>query len=360
MSKIRVLVVDDSALIRQLLSRGLAMDPEIEVVGTANDPYVARDLIVKLNPDVLTLDVEMPRMTGVEFLKRLMPQHPMPVVMVSSLTSRSAETTMEALSAGAVDFVLKPAANVHNGVELLLTELIAKVKAASRVSVSHLRRDATAVRQVVVTKAATPMAASTDKILAIGASTGGIEAVRDVLVGLPVDGPGVVVVQHMPPVFTRMYAERLDRECPLSVKEAKDGDRVIAGRVLLAPGGIQCRVVRSGGHYVVRCEGTEPVSRHCPSVDVMFESVAKHAGKHAVGVILTGMGSDGAAGMLSMHKTGAHTIAQDQDTCVVYGMPKVAVEMGGVTEVLPLPRIAQAAVAALTAGDRHVRKVSNG
>lgn len=336
------------------------MDPEIEVVGTANDPYVARDLIVQLQPDVLTLDVEMPRMTGVEFLKRLMPQYPMPVVMVSSLTSRSAQTTMEALSAGAVDFVLKPAANVHNGVEQLLVELVGKIKAASRVSVSHLRRDANAVRQVVSNKLASPMAASTDKILAIGASTGGTEAVRDVLLGLPIDGPGVVVVQHMPPVFTRMYAERLDRECALSVKEAKDGDRVSAGRVLLAPGGIQCRVVRSGGHYVVRCDGTAPVSRHCPSVDVLFESVAKCAGKHAVGVILTGMGQDGAAGMLQLFQAGAHTIAQDEETCVVYGMPKVAVELGGVSEVRPLQKIAEAAIGALSAGDRNVRKVSNG
>ncbi|MEZ4369335.1 MAG: chemotaxis response regulator protein-glutamate methylesterase [Polyangiaceae bacterium] len=360
MSKIRVLVVDDSALIRQLLTKGLAMDPAIEVVGTANDPYVARDLIVQLNPDVLTLDVEMPRMTGVEFLKRLMPQHPMPVVMVSSLTSRSAETTMEALSAGAVDFVLKPAANVHNGVQLLLTELIAKIKAASRVSVSHLKRDGSAVRQVVAAKATSPMLASTDKILAIGASTGGTEAVRDVLLGLPIDGPGVVVVQHMPPVFTKMYAERLDRECPLIVKEAVDGDRVIAGRVLLAPGGVHFRVVRSGGHYVARVGGTDPATRHCPSVDVMFESVAKHAGKHAVGVILTGMGQDGATGMLAMHQAGAHTIAQDEETCVVYGMPKVAVEMGGVTESKPLQKVAAAAIAALSAGDKDVRKVSNG
>lgn len=336
------------------------MDPEIEVVGTANDPYVARDLIVQLQPDVLTLDVEMPRMTGVEFLKRLMPQYPMPVVMVSSLTSRSAQTTMEALSAGAVDFVLKPAANVHNGVEQLLVELVGKIKAASRVSVSHLRRDANAVRQVVSNKLASPMAASTDKILAIGASTGGTEAVRDVLLGLPIDGPGVVVVQHMPPVFTRMYAERLDRECALSVKEAKDGDRVSAGRVLLAPGGIQCRVVRSGGHYVVRCDGTAPVSRHCPSVDVLFESVAKCAGRHAVGVILTGMGQDGAAGMLQLFRAGAHTIAQDEETCVVYGMPKVAVEIGGVSEVRPLQKIAEAVIGALSAGDQHVRKVSNG
>lgn len=340
---IRVLVVDDSALVRQLLSKGLSFDPEIEVVGTASDPYTARDRIAELKPDVMTLDVEMPRMDEVEFLRRLLPQHPMPVVMVSSLTKRSAATTLAALQAGAVDFVQKPSTDVSHGLRELIEELTAKIKVASRAQVGHLRRSADEVRRVVHAPVQA-LAASTDKVFAIGASTGGTEAVREVLLELPPTFPGVVVVQHMPPVFTRMYAERLERDCRVAVKEAEDRDRVTAGRVLIAPGGFQMRLVRTGGHFEVRLGESTKVTGHCPSVDVLFESVAKHAGPHAVGAILTGMGSDGARGLRSMRQAGALTIGQNEASCIVYGMPRVAAELGGVARVCPLHEIASCAV----------------
>jgi two-component system chemotaxis response regulator CheB len=338
--KIRVLIVDDSALVRNILSQGLALDPAIEVVGTASDPYIARDRILELEPDVLTLDVEMPRMDGVAFLRKLMPQYPIPVVMVSSLTQRGKQITMEALDAGAVDFVAKPTSNVTAGLNSMLMELRTKVKIASGANVSHWKGKRVDPSAVGTVGKATALAESTDKVIAIGASTGGTEAIRRVLEDFPATTPGTVIVQHMPSGFTKMFADRLNQLCAMQVKEAEHGDRVRTGLVLIAPGGVQFEVVRSGGFYVVRLGGPEKVSGHCPSVDVMMHSVAKHVGANAIGAMLTGMGSDGAEGMLAMYQGGARCIAQDEATSVVFGMPKVAYEKGGAQSLVPLDHIA--------------------
>lgn len=337
--KVRVLVVDDSALVRQILTQGLSADPGIEVVGAAADPYQARDKIIHLNPDVLTLDVEMPRMDGVEFLRRLMPQHPVPVVMVSSLTQKGKQITMDALEAGAVDFVSKPTSDVARGLQAMMMELRVKVKIASTANVSHWKskRITPAPRSAAVSASA--LAESTDKVIAIGASTGGTEAIKKVITGFPAATPGVVIVQHMPAGFTRMFAERLNQLCPMEVKEAQSGDRVMPGRILVAPGEKQMRVIRSGGFYQVTCEPGEKVSGHCPSVDVMMHSVAKHVGANAVAAMLTGMGSDGADGMLAMRKAGARCIAQDEASCVVFGMPKVAYERGGAEKLVSIDEL---------------------
>jgi two-component system chemotaxis response regulator CheB len=296
-------------------------------------------MIVQQKPDVLTLDVEMPRMDGVEFLRRLMSQMPIPVVMVSSLTQAGAQATLDALDAGAVDFVTKPGSQFGGkGLESMMGELRAKVKAAARVRVSQLRGKSVAkAPSSPLTRA---MANTTDKVIALGASTGGTEALRQVVELFPANTPGVVVVQHMPEKFTEMYAERLNRGCAMDVREAKDNDRVIPGRILIAPGGMQMRVVRQGGQYRVRCKAAERVSGHCPSVDVLFDSVAQDVGRNAVGAIFTGMGSDGAAGLLKMRQAGASTLGQDEATCVVYGMPKVAFERGAVEVQLPLDAMA--------------------
>lgn len=345
---VRVLVVDDSALVRNILSQGLSLDPNIEVVGSASDPYIARDKIVELQPDVLTLDVEMPRMDGVAFLRKLMPQYPIPVVMVSSLTQRGKQITIDALDAGAVDFVAKPTSNVAAGLNAMLMELRAKVKIASTANVSHWKGR----RILPPAQAAVPgskaLSESTDKVIAIGASTGGTEALRRVIEMLPATTPGVVVVQHMPSGFTRMFADRLNQLCPMQVKEAETGDRVRAGLVLVAPGGVHMKVVRSGGFYQVRCGGTEKVSGHCPSVDVMMHSVAEQVGPNAVGAMLTGMGQDGAEGMLAMRKAGSRSIAQDEATSVVFGMPKVAFEKGGAERLVPLEKVAPTLLGLLT------------
>lgn len=337
---IKVLVVDDSALVRKVLEAGLSADPRIVVVGTAPDPYVARDMIIKEKPDVLTLDVEMPKMDGVEFLRRLMAQMPIPVVMVSSLTEAGAQATLDALDAGAVDFVTKPGSQFGGkGLDAMMGELRVKVKAAARARVSQHRSKQTAT--LVHPLATRAMANTTDKVIALGASTGGTEALRHVVERFPANTPGIVVVQHMPEKFTAMYAERLDRLCAMDVKEANDNDRVIPGRILIAPGGMQMRVVRQGGQYRVRCKEGERVSGHCPSVDVLFESVAQDVGRNAVGAIFTGMGADGAAGLLKMRHAGAATLGQDEATCVVYGMPKVAFERGAVETQLPLDAMAE-------------------
>ena len=338
---VRVLIVDDSALVRNILSQGLSLDPGIEVVGTASDPYIARDKIVELNPDVLTLDVEMPRMDGVAFLRKLMPQFPVPVVMVSSLTQRGKQITMEALDAGAVDFVAKPTSNVASGLNSMLMELRSKVKIAATANVSHWKgkRPVTATQASVSTSSA--LAESTDKVIAIGASTGGTEAIRRVIEKFPATTAGTVIVQHMPGGFTKMFSERLNQLCPMQVKEAEQGDRVRAGLILIAPGGKQLEIVRSGGFYQVRLGGEEKVSGHCPSVDVMMNSVAKHVGANAVGAMLTGMGQDGAQGMLAMKQAGARCIAQDEASSVVFGMPRVAYEKGGAERLVPLENIAQ-------------------
>jgi two-component system chemotaxis response regulator CheB len=337
---VRVIVVDDSALVRDILAQGLDMDPAIQVVAKASDPYVARDQIIKHRPDVLTLDVEMPRMDGVEFLKRLMPQYPLPVVMVSALTQRGKKITMDALEAGAVDFVSKPGTDVARGLNSMLLELRTKVKIASTANVSHWKskRAVPPARSTVTTSA---LAESTDKVIAIGASTGGTEAIKSVVVPLPAACPGVVIVQHMPAGFTRMYAERLNTLCAMEVKEAETGDRVMPGRILLAPGDFHMTVLRSGGVYRVDCSKGEKVCGHCPSADVMMKSMARNAGSNAVGVILTGMGSDGAGGMLAMREAGARTLAQDEASSVVFGMPKVAFEQGGAERLVPLHRIAE-------------------
>ncbi|RME33396.1 MAG: chemotaxis response regulator protein-glutamate methylesterase, partial [Deltaproteobacteria bacterium] len=303
--RVRVLVVDDSALARQVLSRSLSLDPEIEVVGEAVDAYMARDLILKLRPDVMTLDVEMPRMNGVEFLRRLMPQYPLPVIMVSSLTRAGCQITIEALQAGAVDFVAKPG-GVGANLESVLAELRDKVKLAATIDVSHWRQKPAACPMPVAIKPSVLRAP--DLVVAIGASTGGTEATRKVLSQLPEIFPAVVITQHMPPGFTGLYAESLDRCCRLQVKEAVDGDPVRPGQVLIAPGGLQMRLVRKPDGLRVSCQPGEPVNGHCPSVDVLFESVAAVAGARAVGVILTGMGNDGARGLLAMARAGAKTI----------------------------------------------------
>ncbi|MFU8819559.1 MAG: protein-glutamate methylesterase/protein-glutamine glutaminase [Desulfurivibrio sp.] len=339
--KIRVLVIDDSSLVRTILSQGLAQDPGIEVVGSAPDPFVARDRIVTLQPDVLTLDVEMPRMDGVEFLRRLMPQYPLPVVMVSALTRKGQQITLDALEAGAVDFVTKPSSDVARGLSAMLMELRTKIKIASSANVSHWKEQRAALFAGKVLAAPRALAESTDKIIAIGASTGGTEAIRAVITRYPANTPGVVIVQHMPAGFTRMFADRLNELCPMQVKEAASGDRVMAGRILIAPGEQQLRVRRSGGIYEVDCRPGEKVSGHCPSVDVMMHSVAEEAGANAVGIMLTGMGRDGAAGMLAMRRAGARNIAQDEKSSVVFGMPKEAFANGGAEKLVPLDQIAE-------------------
>ena len=305
MKQIRVLIVDDSALVREILSAGLAKDPEIEVVGTAANPFIARDKIVELKPDVLTLDVEMPRMDGVEFLRRLMPQYPLPVIMVSALTPKGAQITLEALEAGAVDFVTKPSSDVARGLNAMLADLRQKVKMSAAVNLSswkNLARKREKIAPVVVRGA---LAESTDKVIAIGASTGGTEAIRRVIRAFQANMPGIVIVQHMPPGFTKHFSDGLNDICEMEVREACSGDRIMPGRVLIAPGGKHMTVRRSGGVYLVDCQENENVNGHCPSVDVLFYSVARYVGANAMGVILTGMGGDGADGLLAMRQAGA-------------------------------------------------------
>lgn len=322
MGTIKVLVVEDSLFFRELLVKYLNKNPEIEVVASAGDPFEARDMIVKHRPDVMTLDIEMPRMSGLEFLRKLMPQYPMPVVMISSLSDK----VFDALNAGAVDFVVKPAMTDRKKLdELMMVDLPAKIKAAANARIANMRR--TSVPSLTETIKANVK----DLVMAIGASTGGTEALAAVLKDFGPDIPGTVIVQHMPEGFTEMYAHRLNDRCRATIKEAKNGDRIVPGQVLIAPGGSnQMRVIKSNGYYQVEIKPGPKVSGHCPSVDVLFESVAKCAGNRAVGIILTGMGADGANGLLEMRKAGARTIGQDESTCVVYGMPKVAFNIGAV------------------------------
>jgi two-component system, chemotaxis family, protein-glutamate methylesterase/glutaminase len=348
MRKTRVVVIDDSALIRELLSQILNQDREIEVVATAPDPVIGWERIKLTRPDVITLDVEMPRMDGLKFLDMLMTHHPLPAVMVSSLTERGCETTWRALELGAFDFVTKPKIDVQTGTVALADELCAKVKAAALAKLQP-RKHRAMPGATQPRRAPDPQQAllkSTHKVIAVGASTGGTEALRELLTALPPDAPGVVVVQHMPEKFTRSFADRLDSLCKVRVHEAKDGDRLLPGHVLIAPGNYHLEVARSGGNYLTRIFQASPVSGHRPSVDVMFDSCSRVLGPHAVGVILTGMGSDGARGMLAMRRTGARTIAQDESTCVVFGMPREAIACGAVDDVLPLGRIATAALRA--------------
>lgn len=389
---IRVLCVDDSALIRELMAEIINAQPDMQVVATAPDPLVARDLIKRHEPDVLTLDVEMPRMDGLDFLERLMRLRPMPVVMVSSLTERGGEITLRALELGAVDFVSKPRLGIRGGMLEYAETIADKIRAAARARVRPAGRAVTlpsaggaqagsalfnstlsnpaqsslpqsnpyqssladrsvaasvsqgAVSQDTVSPSATAAASrrpllSSEKLIAVGASTGGTEAIRAVLQSLPADAPAILVTQHMPPGFTRSFAERLNGLCRIAVKEAAHGERILPGHAYIAPGDAHLTLSRSGANYVVTLDQRPPVNRHRPSVDVLFDSVARVAGRNAVGVILTGMGRDGARGLLQMREAGAHTIAQDEQSCVVYGMPREAVELGAAQSVLPLSRI---------------------
>jgi two-component system chemotaxis response regulator CheB len=343
MNKIRVVVVDDSALVRSLLSEIIDREPDLQCVGTAADPLAARETIRNLNPDVITLDVEMPRMDGLDFLARLMRLRPMPVVMVSTLTERGAETTLRALELGAVDFVAKPRIGVADGLRQLARDITDKVRVAAR---AQVRRAAATGSGSATGSAAAPAAAapigrlSTEKIVFVGASTGGTEATREVLVQLPPDFPAVVITQHMPPGFTRSYAARLDGLCRIRVKEASDGERVLPGHAYIAPGGLHLSVERSGANYLARVRDGEPVNRHKPSVEVLFESAARVVGPNALGLMLTGMGADGAKAMRAMRDAGAWNICQDEASCVVFGMPREAIAAGAADEVLPLARIA--------------------
>lgn len=340
--KIRVLIVDDSAVVRNILSEALSSDPDIEVVGTAPDPFIAREKIVQLKPDVITLDVEMPRMDGITFLRKLMAAKPMPVVMVSAMTQKGAATTMAALDAGAVEIVAKPPIDQRVGVREIQQEVVDKVKAASKAKMGIYAAQINRKLDTTVIKTSSSMLKTTDKIIAIGSSTGGTEALKEVLVRLPTSTPGMVIVQHMPEGFTAAFSERLNGLCQIQVKEAADGDTVFPGRALIAPGNKQMIFRRSGAKYHVEVKDGPQVMRHRPSVEVLFQSVAKFAGANAVGVMLTGMGNDGSTGMLEMKKAGAYNIAQDEASCVVFGMPKEAIKLGAVDQVLHLDKIPQA------------------
>ncbi|WP_334134672.1 protein-glutamate methylesterase/protein-glutamine glutaminase [Tepidimonas sp.] len=372
--KIKVVVVDDSALVRSLLSEIINKQPDMTCVGVASDPYMAREIIRERNPDVITLDVEMPKMDGLEFLARLMRLRPMPVVMVSTLTEKGAETTLRALELGAVDFVAKPRLGVASGLQQLADDIVEKIRIAAR---AHVRRlpaaaPAAAPAPARMAGAASPTAASapsgqagssaaapalrlsTEKVICIGASTGGTEAIKEILVELPPDAPAVVITQHMPAGFTASFAARLDSLCRIRVAEAHDGERILPGHAYIAPGGKQFYLSRSGANYVAVVDDSPPVNRHKPSVEVLFRSCARVLGPNAIGVMLTGMGGDGAEAMKEMRDAGAYNIAQDEASCVVFGMPKMAIQAGAVHEVLPLKQIARAIMERVaTAGVRH-------
>jgi two-component system chemotaxis response regulator CheB len=335
-TKIKVLVVDDSAVVRKILSQELNKHPDIEIVGTAPDPFVARDKILSLKPDVLTLDVEMPRMDGITFLRKLMKARPMPVIILSSVTPKGGKAAMEAMEAGAVEVISKPGPAYSVGDAC--SDLVEKIKAASRARVNK--------QTVLQQKDSSPptklhMAATTNKIFAIGASTGGVQALSCVLPALPANAPGTVVVQHMPANFTTSFAQRLNNECTVNVKEAQHGDHVIPGRVLIAPGGLHMLLQRSGANYYVTVKDGPSVCHQKPSAEVLFNSVAKYAGANAVGAILTGMGSDGAGGLLNMRQNGAFTIAQDEASSIVFGMPKEAIDRGAAQKIVPIQNIAR-------------------
>ena len=339
---IKVLIVDDSALVRSLLSEIIRNAPGFSVVGAAPDAYVARDMVNEFAPDVITLDIEMPRMDGLTFLEKLMVARPTPVVMISTLTDAGADATMQALELGAVDFVPKPKIGIADGLREYTDLILEKLAAASRVRVKPLvkktaREDIKSDQKVIVNRMS-----GTEKIIAIGASTGGTEAIKDVLLQLPAAVPGIVMTQHMPAGFTKSFAERLNRLTRLRVSEAKGGERILPGHAYLAPGGFHLQVIRSGADYVTRLADTELVHRHKPAVDVMMESVAIAGGKNVLGILLTGMGKDGAKGMLDIRNHGGYTFAQDEQSCVVYGMPKEAVNIGGVDRTVELEKMGDA------------------
>ncbi len=356
--KTRVIVVDDSALVRSLLAEIINRQPDMECIGTANDPLVAREMIREKNPDVITLDIEMPKMDGIDFLGRIMRLRPMPVLMISTLTERGAEITMRALELGAVDFVSKPRVGVANGLSQLSTEIVEKIRIAASAHVHRMVKPAPAAVEhgaAAVVKPALSSATllgklSTEKLIAIGASTGGTEAIREVLTQMPADAPAIVITQHMPPGFTTSFAARLNSLCQITVKEASHGERLLPGHAYIAPGGKQFAISRSGANYVaVVDEQAPPVNRHKPSVEVLFKSVAQFAGRNATGVMLTGMGADGAAAMREMKDAGSYNYVQDEASCIVFGMPREAIAHGAADEVLPLTQIAPALLAKLRA-----------
>ena len=337
---IRVVVVDDSALVRSILTELINRTPDIRVVGTASDPYVAREVIRELDPDVITLDVEMPRMDGLDFLEKLMRLRPMPVVMISTLTERGAQTTLRALELGAVDFVAKPSVAVQAGLDEAAREITGKIRAAAQARVA--RRGVPPPPSAPAPRPERLVAPrSSEQLIAIGASTGGTEAIREVLAALPAAMPGIVITQHMPPGFTASFAARLDSLCQIRVKEAQDGERILQGHAYVAPGGRHMAVERSGTAWIARVSDGEPVNRHKPSVDVLFRSVAQCAGPRAIGLMLTGMGADGADAMRVMREQGAFNLVQDEASCVVFGMPRAAIAAGAANEVLPLQGMAR-------------------
>ncbi|MBS0292301.1 MAG: chemotaxis response regulator protein-glutamate methylesterase [Proteobacteria bacterium] len=357
--KIRAIVVDDSALVRSLLSEIINRQPDMECIGTANDPLIAREMIREQNPDVITLDVEMPRMDGIDFLGRLMRLRPMPVVMISTLTERGAEVTMKALELGAVDFVAKPRVGLAGGLNELAAQIVDKIRVAAT---AHVRRVPVRSASAIVhpesgaPAAAPPQAASaalgrlsTEKLICIGASTGGTEAIREVLVHMPADSPAIVITQHMPPGFTTSFATRLNSLCQITVKEAANGERILPGHAYIAPGGKQFSIARSGANYVAVVDDAPPVNRHKPSVEVLFKSAAAVVGRNAYGIMLTGMGADGAAAMREMKDAGSYNYVQDEASCIVFGMPREAIAHGAADEVLPLTQIAPALIARLRA-----------
>jgi len=346
--EIKVIIIDDSAVVRQVMTQVLARDPAIRIIAQAMDPIFALDKMNREWPDVIVLDVEMPRMDGITFLTKIMAEHPTPVIICSSLTEKGAETTMQALAAGAFAIFTKPGLGVKDYLLDSSNDLVAAVRAAAGARVAKLPPQTTIARPpqkltadaVLASGGGTAMAVTTDRFTAIGTSTGGTQALEYVLSALPRTCPGLVVVQHMPEKFTAAFAQRLDRICEIEVREGVTGDRVIPGRAIIAPGGKHLVVKRSGAQYVVEVVSAPPVNRHCPSVDVLFRSCAKFAGRNAVGVIMTGMGDDGARGLLEMHQAGARTFAQDEESCVVFGMPKEAIKLGAADRVVPLSAIA--------------------
>ncbi|MDR3005962.1 MAG: chemotaxis response regulator protein-glutamate methylesterase [Acidovorax sp.] len=359
--KIKVIVVDDSALVRSLLAEIINRQADMECIGTANDPLIAREMIRELNPDVITLDVEMPRMDGIDFLGRLMRLRPMPVLMISTLTERGAEVTMRALELGAVDFVAKPRVGVANGLQELANQIVDKIRVAAVAQV-HRAVPAASTASSAAAKGAAPVSSatllgrlSTEKIIAIGASTGGTEAIKEVLVQMPADAPAIVITQHMPPGFTTSFAARLNGLCQITVKEAVNGERILPGHAYIAPGGKQFAIARSGANYVAVVNDDPPVNRHKPSVEVLFKSVAACVARNAYGVMLTGMGADGAVAMREMKDAGSYNYVQDEASCIVFGMPREAIAHGAADEVLPLTQIAPALLGKLRTAPDHVR-----